>query len=64
MKAGICKLCKQKEASSIASHIFSHFFIKSMLNPLDEEKRGYGSSYSISGSKFLDIFFEREYNAD
>jgi len=35
-----------------------------MLNPLDEDKRGYGSSYKISGSKFLDIFFEREYSAD
>lgn len=60
MKAGICKLCKKKAASSIASHVFSHFFIKSMLNPLDENKRGYGSSYSISSNKFLNVFFERK----
>lgn len=64
MKAGICKLCKKKAASSIASHVFSHFFIKSMLNPLDENKRGYGSSYSISSTKFLNVFFERKFNPE
>ncbi|OXA70458.1 hypothetical protein B0A67_15695 [Flavobacterium aquidurense] len=31
-----------------------------MLNPLDENKRGYGSSYNISSNKFLDVFFERK----
>lgn len=57
-----CKLCKDNNASSIASHIFTHSFIKPMINPVDESRRGYGTSLKLSSSKFLEIFFERRVN--
>jgi len=58
-KVQICKLCEAKEASSIKSHIFSHFFIKSMINPISDNKRGIGRSFQMSGTGGTKTFFER-----
>lgn len=55
-----CMLCLENQASSIKSHIFSHFFIKSMLNPIGHTRRGVGRSFQISGISGTTAFFERD----
>ncbi len=59
-----CKLCDSADATKIDSHIFTHAFIKSMINPLEIKKRGYGSSFEISSTDFINFFFERRVDGD
>lgn len=55
-----CRLCKIEDAVSIKSHIFTHFFIKSLINPEGIMKRGYGRSYAIGEEKGVKTYIEND----
>lgn len=59
-----CELCKNAPVSNVSSHIIPQFFIRSMINPEGERKRGFGSSFAITSNGFLDFFFERHVDDD
>jgi hypothetical protein len=47
-KTFLCKLCNTREASAIKSHIFTHVFLRSLINPPGQTKRGVGRSFGIT----------------
>ncbi len=56
----LCELCQSNPASAIKSHIFSHFFLRSLINPPGQTKRGIGRSFGIGGEGGITAHVERD----
>ncbi len=46
-QVSLCALCNVRPASSIKSHIFSQFFLRSNLNLIEDKRRGVGIGFGL-----------------